>query len=214
MRNISSTSSSDAISTHILSTNNVQHSFFTAPHYWRPLYLPGLHSYPRLFQRAMHSDDRPYACDECDFRSAQSGHLAKHVSTVHGGERPYGMRFCATRFSDFFWCPSSYHFCLCLIRYFVDTICTYHIFSPPFFTLSFSLSLAPRYAHIVCSPAAPCIHTHAHAPPNSLRPVRLPQHAVRPPDRAQARRALGRAAVRVRVVPLRQVRFKDSRQLL
>jgi KRAB domain-containing zinc finger protein len=41
----------------------------------------------------IHSGERPFACEHCDFRASQKSHLARHVRS-HTGEKPFACDYC------------------------------------------------------------------------------------------------------------------------
>ena len=44
--------------------------------------------------------ERPHACDQCQYRSTTKGLLDKHLRTVHNKEKPFGCQICMARFGQ------------------------------------------------------------------------------------------------------------------
>ena len=45
------------------------------------------------------SNEKPFACTQCKYRTAQKGHLTRHIKT-HTGEQPYRCTQCNKNFAD------------------------------------------------------------------------------------------------------------------
>ncbi|CAL4058804.1 unnamed protein product, partial [Meganyctiphanes norvegica] len=49
--------------------------------------------------KRIHSGEKPYACDLCDYRCSQSGRLLKH-KRMHSGEKPFQCPNCGKSFAN------------------------------------------------------------------------------------------------------------------